>query len=160
MAEWGDYHFEEMVTALRDGPEAIPTEHRRRLATNIADAILCHDAGSDPVIADLVALLSGDPDWTVRLEVARLIHMLDDEACSRYVALFRTDCNSYVRSHAERSLARQRKARRTSSRKRSDCRGYAEQVDQLTRQYGKRLAGKVSRAGGSALLNARRRRGS
>jgi len=72
-----------------------------------------------------------------------MVHLLGDEACSRYVALFRADCNSYVRSHAERSLARQRKARQTSSRQRSESRNYAEQLDELARQHGAQAAAKV-----------------
>src|SRR5690606_29891566 len=67
----------------------------------------------------------------------------DDDACSRLAAVFRQDPNSYVRSHAERGLARQRRTRRTVSRKRHDSRGYAERLDELARQYGRKVAAAV-----------------
>ena len=72
-----------------------------------------------------------------------MAHLFDDDMCSRLVARFRSDCNRYVRSHAERSLARQRRARQTSSRKHSGSSSYADQLDQLERQHGKRVAAKV-----------------
>jgi signal transduction histidine kinase len=143
MVEREGDRFEEALAALRQNPQGMLSEDRRRLAAALADAILCGGAGGEPAIAAIVEILARDPDWTVRLEVARMVHLLDEEACSRYVAAFRTDCNTYVRSHAERSLARQRKDRRTSSRKRSACQGYAEQLDQLAKLHGKRLAAKV-----------------
>ncbi len=128
---------------LQENPGALSADDRRHLVKALAEAILCRSAGGDPAVTDLLDLLARDPDWSVRLEVARTVHLLDDEACSRYVAMLRTDCNSYVRSHAERGLARQRKARRTSKRKRSERRSYSEQLDELARQYGKRVATKV-----------------
>jgi len=127
---------------LAKRPDALPADERRRLVATAASALLCGD-GNAPAAAELVDVLARDADWTVRLEVARTVHLLDDEACSRYVALFRSDCNSYVRGHAERSLARQRKARQTSSRRRHESRGYAEQVDELARQHGAQVAAKV-----------------
>ena len=130
----------QLLTACPDG---LPAGERRHLVKSIADAILCRDAGDDPVVTELVEFLARDPDWSVRLEVARMVHLLGDDACSRYVALFRADCNSYVRTHAERSLARQRKARQTSSRKRNESRNHAEQLDELARQHGMRVAAKV-----------------
>jgi len=128
---------------LAGQPEALPADERRRLVTAIADAFLCGGAAEEPMATELIDLLARDADWTVRLEVARMVHLLDDEACSRYVALFRGDCNSYVRGHAERSLSRQRKARQTSSRKRNESRDYAEGLDELARQHGPRVAAKV-----------------
>jgi len=128
---------------LTERPDALPADERRRLATTVADAILCHDAGGEPAVAELVEALARDPDWTVRLEVARMVHLLGDEACSRYVAMFRRDCNSYVRGHAERSLARQRKARQASGRRRNESRDYAEGLDELARQHGPRVAARV-----------------
>ena len=128
---------------LQENPEALSADERRSLVKAVADAILCRNAGDDPAVTGLLDLLVGDSDWSVRLEVARTVHLLDDEACSRYVAMLRKDCNSYVRSHAERGLARQRKALRTSKRKRSERRSYSEQLDELARRYGKQVAAKV-----------------
>jgi signal transduction histidine kinase len=125
---------------LRASPDSIPVDARRELVKAIGDAVLCRGADEDQVVADLLDLLAHDPDWSVRLEVARLLHLLDDEACSRLAAVFRQDANSYVRSHAQRGLARQRRTRRTSSRKRSERLGYSERLDELTRQYGKPVA--------------------
>jgi len=128
---------------LRDRPDGLLVDDRRSLVKAIEDAILGRSAGEEPVVVDLLDILACDPDWSVRLEVARLLHLLDDDACSRLAAVFRQDANSYVRSHAERGLARQRKARRTSSRKRSERRGYSDRLDELTRQYGKKVAATV-----------------
>jgi K+-sensing histidine kinase KdpD len=118
-------------------------DDRRGLVKAIEHAILCRSAGEEPIVVELLDLLACDPDWSIRLEVARLLHLLDDEACSRLAAVFRQDPNSYVRSHAERGLARQRKARRSSSRTQSERRGYSQRLDELTRQYGKKVAATV-----------------
>jgi len=128
---------------LEATPETMPVDDRRGFVKTIAAALLRGSVGDEPVVADLLDLLVHDPDWSVRLEVAKMLHLLDDEACSRLAALFRQDCNSYVRSHAERGLARQRKARRTSNRKHRERRGYSERIDELTRQYGKQVAATV-----------------
>jgi len=120
--------------ALGAKAEALPVERRRALVKAVEDAILRRSAGDDPVVNNLLDILACDPDWSVRLEVARLLHLLDDDGCSRLAAVFRQDTNSYVRGHAERGLARQRKARRTSSRKRSEQRGGLDRLDELTRQ--------------------------
>jgi len=143
MVEWTQANAKDTCAVLRRDPHGIPGQKRRDLVTAVADAIVCRGVESDPVVGDLIELLSQDPDWMVRLEVARMVHLLGDEPCSRYVAAFRADCNSYVRSHAERSLARQRKARRTSKLKRSECKTYVEQLDQVRRQYGPRVAKRV-----------------
>ncbi|MEX0643116.1 MAG: HEAT repeat domain-containing protein, partial [Pirellulales bacterium] len=136
-------NLQEAVLSLRDNPEDIPPDERRNLVKQLADAMLCRELEQDGAVSDLLDQLAGDPDWSVRLEVARMVHLLSDETCSRLVARFRGDCNRYVRSHAERSLARQRKARQTSSRKRNESSSYGDQLDQLERQHGKRLAAKV-----------------
>jgi len=145
MVEWIQANMKDACALLRRNPQGMPGEERRSLVTAVADAIVCQGVESDPVVGDLIDLLSRDPDWMVRLEVARMVHLLGDEPCSRYVSAFRSDCNSYVRSHAERSLARQRKARRTSKLKRSECKTYVEQLDQVRRQYGPRVAKRVER---------------
>ena len=129
--------------ALHDRPDGMTVDDRQGLVKAVEDAILCRSAGKEQVIFDLLDILACDPDWSVRLEVARLLHLLDDEACSRLAAVFRQDANSYVRSHAERGLARQRKARRTSSRQQNERRGYSRRLDELTRQYGKKVAATV-----------------
>jgi len=143
MVERTQSNLDEARSLLAQDPEGMPGDRRRQLVTAISDAILCEDAADKTVVAELVDLLARDPDWQVRLDVARMAHLLGDEVCSRLVAALRNDCNRYVRNHAERSLARQRKARRTSSRRHSECRTYADQISQLDRQYGKRAAAKV-----------------
>lgn len=143
MVERTQPNLDAALGALRDRPDGMPVDDRRNLVKAIEDEILCRSAGEEPIVLELLDLLACDPDWSVRLEVARLLHLLDDEACSRLAAVFRQDANSYVRSHAERGLARQRKARRTSSRKRNESRGYTDRLDELTRQYGKKVAATV-----------------
>ncbi|HOD81288.1 MAG TPA: HAMP domain-containing sensor histidine kinase [Phycisphaerae bacterium] len=129
--------------ALRAEPDGLAVDARRGLVKAVEDAILCRSVGDEALVNDLLDILACDPEWTVRLEVARLVHLLDDDACSRLAAVFRRDANSYVRSHAERGLARQRKAHRASSRKRNESRGYSERLDELSRQYGKRVSATV-----------------
>ena len=137
-------NFEEAAARLRTDPQALPAADRRLLATSISDAILCREVtGTEPILQDLVGLLARDPDWAVRIEVARMVHLLDDDACSRYVAIFREDSNRFVRSNAERSLARQRKVRQASGKSKTQSRTYTDQIDQLARQYGQRAAAKV-----------------
>ena len=129
--------------ALRDRPDGLPVEERLNLVKAVEDAILCRPAEDDSVATDLLDVLACDPDWSVRLEVARLLHLLDDETCSRLAAVFRQDANSYVRSHAQRGLSRQRKAKRSTSRTQSERRVYSQRLDELTRQYGKKVAATV-----------------
>ena len=143
MVERTQPNLDSALGTLRERPDGLSVDDRRSLVKAIEDAILCRSAGEEQVVVDLLDILACDPDWSVRLEVARLLHLLDDEACSRLAAVFRQDANSYVRSHAERGLARQRKARRTSSRKRNEGRGYTDRLDELTRQYGKKVAATV-----------------
>lgn len=143
MVERTQPNLDSALATLRGRPDGMPVEDRRSLVKAMQDTILCRSAGEEPVVFDLLDILACDPDWSVRLEVARLLHLLDDDACSRLAAVFRQDANSYVRSHAERGLARQRKARRTSSRKRNEHRGYTDRMDELTRQYGKKVAATV-----------------
>lgn len=143
MAEWAQSRLGHARDTLRAQADGMPTDDRRGLVKAVEEAILGHDASEYPVAVDLLEILARDPDWSVRLEVARLLHLLDDDGCSRLAAIFRQDANSYVRGHAERGLARQRKARRSSSRKRSEARGYADRLDELTRQYGKQVAATV-----------------
>jgi signal transduction histidine kinase len=143
MVERTQPNLDSALGTLRERPDGVSVDDRRSLVKAIEDAILCRSAGEEQVVVDLLDILACDPDWSVRLEVARLLHLLDDEACSRLAAVFRQDANSYVRSHAERGLARQRKARRTSSRKRNESRGYTDRLDELTRQYGKKVAATV-----------------
>ncbi len=138
-------HLQGVLVSLTGDATAMAAESRRGVVATIVDAILCHDAAADPVVTDLVDVLARDPDWSVRLEVAQMVHLLGDEACSRYVALFRGDCNRYVRTHAERSLSRQRKAKQVTSRKHTNGRAYADELDQFTRQYGNRAAATLQR---------------
>lgn len=137
-------NLHEAALRLRDESAAISPEQRRDLVQAVADALLCRELEEERDVAEVIEQLAADPDWAVRLEVAKMAHLLSDELCSRLVARFRRDCNRYVRSHAERCVVRQRKARQSSHRQRSASTSYGEQLDQLERQYGKRLAAKVS----------------
>jgi len=136
-------NLHEAALRLRDNPAWLSPEERRSLVATIADAMLCGDCERDREVTDLIEQLAGDKDWSVRLEVARMVHLLSEDVCRRLVATFRSDCNSYVRGHAERSLARQRKVRQVTSRKRVASSNYGDQLDQLERQHGKRIAAKV-----------------
>jgi signal transduction histidine kinase len=131
------------LTALRVDAASVPIDERRAAVRAVADAVLQGCLEDDATAAEILDLLARDPEWAVRLDVARMLHLLDDDICSRLAAQFRQDCNNYVRSHAERNLSRQRKARKTANRRRIESRGYTEQVDGLTQQYGKRVAAKV-----------------
>lgn len=136
-------NLSEAKEALRIRPDGLPVETRRNLVKAVEDAILCRNAAEEQVVLDLLDILACDPDWSVRLEVAKLLHLLDDDTCSRLAAVFRQDANSYVRSHAQRGLSRQRKAKRSTSRKRSERGEYSRRLDELIRQYGKKVAATV-----------------
>ncbi len=132
---------ERAISALRADPGALAVS-ARQIAARQAGQTLMSD-GTDPCAVELLDMLAGDADWSVRLEVARQLHLLEDEACSRIAATLQQDRNSYVRSHAHRSLTRQRKASRASSRKRSASNSHSDQMDLLARQHGKHVAMKV-----------------
>lgn len=141
MGERIQTQIEGAVAALRADPDALPVSARRDAARQAGEMLLA--GGTDQCAVDLLDLLSGDADWSVRLEVAKHLHLLEDEVCSRLAATLQQDRNSYVRSHAARSLTRQRKASRASRRKRSESSGYSDQMDMLARQHGKHVAMKV-----------------
>lgn len=143
MGERTQPNLADTIDALRADPNGVPMEGRRGIVRTVAQSLLCSGSAAEPATIDLLDLLASDADWGVRLEVAKVLHLLDDEACSRIAAALRQDSNSYVRGHAERSLARQRKSRRASTRKRSERSDYSDQIDELSRQYGKHVAAKV-----------------
>ena len=93
--------------------------------------------------ADRLDQLAQDADWNIRLMVAKMIHLLDDDLCSRLAARLKNDCNSYVCKHAQRGLSRQRKTRFVLRDKRKPQQSYAEQIDDIERKYGKRAAGEI-----------------
>mgnify|MGYP006281310317 FL=1 len=130
------------VAALRASSDALPAPARRDAASRAGQTLLAGGEADQPAV-ELLELLAGDADWAVRLEVARQLHLLEDEACSRIAAALQQDPNSYVRNHAARGLARQRKASRDAHRKRSDGASHGDQIDLLSRQHGKHVARKV-----------------
>ncbi|NLX57748.1 MAG: hypothetical protein GXY74_01525 [Phycisphaerae bacterium] len=96
MVERTQPNLDAALETLRERPDKMSVDDRRSLVKAIEDAILSRSAGEEPIVVELLDLLACDPDWSVRLEVARLLHLLDDEACSRLAAIFRQDANSYV----------------------------------------------------------------
>lgn len=130
--------------ALHSGQWLAPPAERRDLVASVARSIQCREIDdTEPQVLDTVDRLARDSDWTVRLDVARMIHLLDDETCSRLVALFRGDCNRYVRRHAERSLARRRKVRQVADKNKSRAQQYAEELERFRRQHGPQAAARV-----------------
>lgn len=118
-------------------------EQRKALVRTMAERVMGQSDGEDSAAIDVLEVLARDPEWSVRLEVARTVHLLDDPACSRLVALLRTDSNIYVRNNAQRGLLRQRRACQATTRRRGEQRGYSGQIDALARQYGRTVANKV-----------------
>lgn len=100
--------IESKLNELRADPESIAWADRVRLVGGLLGE--SNPARSlDGNTADLARLLAADPKWEVRMAFANHLHKLSDSDFATYAAILTEDDNAFVKSAAERELARRRK---------------------------------------------------
>lgn len=99
---------EEKLKQLQADQEAISWSGRVELVQN-----LCGSSNRirafHPSILDLLRLLASDPKWEVRKEVADHLHKLGESDFAALASILAHDENAFVKTSAERALARRRK---------------------------------------------------
>ncbi|MFV0442081.1 MAG: ATP-binding protein [Planctomycetaceae bacterium] len=129
-----------VANELRRDPATLAWPERLSLLTDHAGEF---SSATDEMLA-VLDLLTGDPKWEVRRQVAELLPQLPEDAFNRLAARLTEDENSYVRKAAARSLDRRRKGKQTSARRRLDLGGVADDYKLMERLHGT-LATKMSR---------------
>ncbi|MFV0446022.1 MAG: ATP-binding protein [Planctomycetaceae bacterium] len=125
---------------LRRDPATLAWPEKLSLLTDHAGEF---SSATDEMLA-ILDLLTGDPKWEVRRQVAELLPQLPEDAFNRLAARLTEDENAYVRKAAARSLDRRRKGKQTSARRRLVLGGVADDYELMERLHGT-LATKMSR---------------
>lgn len=129
-----------VANELRRDPATLAWPKRLSLLTDHAGEF---SSATDEMLS-VLDLLTGDPKWEVRRQVAELLPQLPEDAFNRLAARLTEDENSYVRKAATRSLDRRRKGKQTSARRRLVLGGVADDYELMERLHGT-LATKMSR---------------
>ncbi|MBN1909942.1 MAG: HAMP domain-containing histidine kinase [Pirellulales bacterium] len=135
--------FTATLARLRAGDADMPWPDRRNLVTRLAEELSGDDA-KGPLV-ELVELLAGDPKWEVRRDVADMLLLLPENDLVRLVARLSEDTNAFVRSAAERPIARHRKGQRQVARA---CEGqdrFQVQWQSFERLHGKQALARARR---------------
>ncbi|MGI9012941.1 MAG: sensor histidine kinase [Phycisphaerales bacterium] len=114
------------LDALMTDSSSMPWPARRELARSLADHLR-----SELVpgwVVPVVVVLADDAKPEVRQAIASLLHLVDDATFARLGSVLLEDSNAFVRSAAERSLARRRRSQKKSEREQ-------QQVDHIRAEY-------------------------
>lgn len=103
-----------ILVRLRAGDADMPWPDRRDLVTRLAEELSGDDATE--YLIELVEVLAGDPKWEVRRDIADMLLLLPETDFVRLAARLTEDSNAFVRSAAERAIARHRKGQRQIER--------------------------------------------
>jgi signal transduction histidine kinase len=101
---------------LEADAEALPWPERRAIVELVA-TWLKSGSPPEPAIA-LLRLLSEDSKWEVRKEAAECLVHVPDDSFPQLAAQLAQDANQFVRTAAERALARRRRGEQSTQRKR------------------------------------------
>jgi len=121
--------------------ESLPWPDRQEIVRAIGSRLDGHPASEEELA--LLEILSRDPKFEIRKEVADLLLRLPAERMVRLAVDLAADMNRFVRRTAERALRRQRKAREDDIRAAERNARVHEQLDSLERQHGKVTARKA-----------------
>lgn len=145
----GDVPDEKSLAAslakLKANSDAMPWRDRRALAQSLADP-LANGEPSDSVLS-LLELLSDDPKWEVRGDVAELLLLVPDDRFAQLAAKLSEDPNSFVRKAAERALDRRRKGERDARRRRRGIDDLADDYATMETLHGTLAAQKARQIG-------------
>lgn len=124
-------------------PEAIAWSDRVHLVGSLLGE--CNPARSlDGHTAELARLLAADPKWEVRMELAKHLHKFSDSDFATYTAILTEDDNAFVKSAAERELARRRKGHIGTVKRVRGLSRMEDDLHKLERKYGPQAANMVS----------------
>ena len=120
--------IEARLNELRANPEAIAWPDRVRLVGSLLGG--CNPARPlDGHSAELARLLAADVKWEVRMALANHLHKLSDSDFAAFTAVLSEDNNAFVKSAAERELARRRKGHNGTAKR---VRGLSRMEDGIT----------------------------
>ena len=132
------------VGKIRRSTQILPLPKRRQLAESVVMQLQSGDvAQTEPIVYEMISVLGADPEWQVRLVIARNLYLCDTECFSDLAINLCKDSNSYVRAHAELSLSRQSHFKRKKQQESKRTRNYVSQVDALTEKYGCAVVSKI-----------------
>jgi len=98
----------EALASLQKDRESLPWDRRRAVAQTLAEALSTLPAADEHLV--LAHILAEDPKWEVRKDLADLLPMLPPKDFKKLAKMLAEDTNAYVRSSAERALAKRARA--------------------------------------------------
>lgn len=135
--------IETKLHELRGNPEAIAWRDRIHLVASLLGD--CNPSRSlDGHAAELARLLASDPKWEVRMEFTKFLHKLGDADFATFTAIFSDDDNAFVKSAAERELARRSKGHAGTAKRIRGLSRMEEDLRKLERKHGPQASGMVS----------------
>jgi len=135
--------IEAKLNELRANPEAIAWPDRVRLVGSLLGG--CNPARPlDGHSAELARLLAADPKWEVRMALANHLHKLSDSDFAAFTAVLSEDNNAFVKSAAERELARRRKGHNGTAKRVRGLSRMEDDLRKLERLHGTKAANMVS----------------
>ena len=135
--------IEAKLNELRADPEAIGWSDRIRLVGNLLGE--CNPARPlDGHTAELARLLAADPKWEVRMALANHLHKLSETDFASFTAVLSEDDNAFVKSAAERELARRHKGHTGTAKRIRGLSRMEDDLRKLERQHGTKASNMVS----------------
>ena len=135
--------IEAKLLELRANPEAVAWQERVRLVGGLLGE--CNPARPlDGHTAELARLLAADPKWEVRMELANHLHRFSDTDFAAFTAILAGDDNAFVKSAAERELARRRKGHVGTAKRLRGLSRMDDELRRLERKHGPNAANMVS----------------
>lgn len=132
-----------ILVRLRAGDADMPWPDRRDLVTRLAEELSGDDATQH--LIELVEVLAGDPKWEVRRDIADMLLLLPETDFVRLAARLTEDSNAFVRSAAERAIARHRKGQRQIERASEGQDRFQVQWQAFERLHGKQALVRAQR---------------
>lgn len=132
-----------ILVRLRAGDADMPWPDRRDLVTRLAEELSGDDATQH--LIELVEVLAGDPKWEVRRDIADMLLLLPETDFVRLAARLTEDSNAFVRSAAERAIARHRKGQRQIERASEGQDRFQVQWQAFERLHGKQALARAQR---------------
>lgn len=132
-----------ILVRLRAGDADMPWPDRRDLVTRLAEELSGDDATQH--LIELVEVLAGDPKWEVRRDIADMLLLLPENDFVRLAARLTEDSNAFVRSAAERAIARHRKGQRQIERASEGQDRFQVQWQAFERLHGKQALARAQR---------------
>ena len=132
-----------LFAQLKESYESIPWQERREAVKLLATAI--SEGDRSEVIMDTIEMLTVDPKWEVRSDVADLLSLLPEDHFVRAAAMLSEDTNVFVRRAAERAMDRRRRGQRIAHRTRLGFDQAESQYAVMEKLYGKTAADKARR---------------